>query len=141
MRVRQAVGNLTHWDREEGLNMEINYMMPFQEGETLPYMGRIVDVKRTETGVFIQVPADMLDNAGIANDTSKVEVWRDLADGTIGFRVLTKCELCGCGAKLYELNLGVAKRSICANDYFKLTGEYPPQEPVTIENTTQIEQL
>ncbi|AGE81062.1 hypothetical protein HD73_5485 [Bacillus thuringiensis serovar kurstaki str. HD73] len=25
--------------------MDINYMMPFQEGETLPYMGRIVDVK------------------------------------------------------------------------------------------------
>lgn len=119
---------------------DINYMMPFQEGATLPYMGRIVDVKRTETGVFIQIPADMLDNAGIANDTSKVEVWRDMADGTIGFRVLTKCELCGCGAKLYELNLGVAKRRICANDYCKLTGEYPPQEPVKIENTTQIEQ-
>ena len=60
------VGNLTHLDREEGLDMDINYMMPFQEGEMLPYMGRIVDVKRTETGVFIQVPADMLDNAGIA---------------------------------------------------------------------------
>ncbi|PFF52186.1 hypothetical protein [Bacillus cereus] len=120
--------------------MDINYMMPFQEGEMLPYMGRIVDAKRTETGVFIQVPADMLDNAGIANDSSKVEVWRDMADGTIGFRVLTKCELCGCGAKLYELNLGVAKRRICANDYFKLTGVYPPQEPLTTENTTQIEQ-
>ncbi|EOP46069.1 hypothetical protein IGG_06864, partial [Bacillus cereus HuB13-1] len=44
------------------------------------------------------------------------------------------------GAKLYELNLGVAKRNICANDYFKLTGEYPPQETLTIENTTQIGQ-
>ncbi|MEB9728098.1 hypothetical protein P4J62_28260 [Bacillus cereus] len=122
--------------------MDINYMMPFQEGEMLPYMGRIVDVKRTETGVFIQVPADMLDNAGVSNDTSKVEVWREMSDGTIGFRVLTKCELCGCGAKLYELNLGVAKRNICANDYFKLTGNYPSQEPPTPtnENNTQTEQ-
>ncbi|AHZ49130.1 hypothetical protein [Bacillus thuringiensis] len=117
--------------------MGINYMMPFQAGETLPYMGRIADVKRTETGVFIQVPADMLDNAGASNDTSKVVVWREMSAGTIGFRVLTKCELCGWGAKLYELNLGAAKRNICANDYFKLKGEYPPQEALTIENTTQ----
>lgn len=135
------VGNLTHLDRKEGLDMDINYMMPFQEGATLPYMGRIVDIKRTETGVFIQVPVDMLDNAGIANDTSKVEVWREMDDGgTICFRVLTKCELCGRGARLYELDLGVAKRNICADDYFKLTGKNPPQEPLTIENTTQPEQ-
>ncbi|PGM91629.1 hypothetical protein [Bacillus cereus] len=116
---------------------DINYMMPFQEGATLPYMGRIVDIKRIENGVFVQIPADMLDNAGIANDTSKVEVWRQMDDGgTICFRVLTKCELCGRGAKLYELDLGVA---ICANDYFKLT-ETHPQDAVTTENTTQIEQ-
>lgn len=117
---------------------DINYMMPFQEGATLPYMGRIVDIKRTENGVFVQIPADMLDNAGIANDTSKVEVWRQMDDGgAICFRVLTKCELCGRGSRLYELDLGVAKRRICANDYFKLTGEYPPQEPLTTENNTQ----
>ncbi|MBK5346110.1 MULTISPECIES: hypothetical protein [Bacillus] len=120
--------------------MDSNYMMPLQVGETLPYMGRIVDVKRTETGVFVQVPADMLNNAGIANDTSKVEVWREMADGTICFRVLTKCELCGRGAKLYELDLGVAKRRICADDYFKLTGKTPPQDPVTTESAMQIEQ-
>ncbi|ANN30917.1 hypothetical protein A9498_04155 [Bacillus thuringiensis serovar coreanensis] len=120
---------------------DINYMMPFQEGATLPYMGRIVDMKRTENGVFVQIPADMLDNAGIANDTSKVEVWRQMDDGgTICFRVLTKCELCGRGSRIYELDLGVAKRNICANDYFKLTGEYPSEGPLTIEHTTQIEQ-
>ncbi|MGN4267790.1 hypothetical protein ACTFNM_01770 [Bacillus cereus group sp. BCN115] len=120
---------------------DINYMMPFQEGATLPYMGRIVDIKRTENGVFVQIPADMLDNAGIANDTSKVEVWRQMDDGgTICFRVLTKCELCGRGSRLYELDLGVAKRRICANDYFKLTGKNPPQGPVITENNTQTEQ-
>ncbi|CAM3936347.1 hypothetical protein ACQKD9_15630 [Bacillus paramycoides] len=120
--------------------MDGNYMMPLQAGETFPFMGRLVDAKRTETGVFVQIPDDMLNNAGIPNDTSKVEVWREIADGTICFRIATRCELCGRGSRLYELDMGFAKKNICAEDYFKLTGKNPPQEPVTTENTVQIEQ-
>ena len=82
----------------------------------------------------------MLNNAGIPNDNSKVEVWREMSDGTICFRIATRCELCGRGSHLYELDLGFAKKNICAEDYFKLTGENPPQELVITENTTQIEQ-
>ncbi|MED1267004.1 hypothetical protein P4U03_10185 [Bacillus mycoides] len=44
------------------------------------------------------------------------------------------------GAKLYELDLGVAKRRICADDYFEFTDKTPPQEPPTNENTIQKEQ-
>ncbi|MDR4133215.1 hypothetical protein FO497_31410, partial [Bacillus cereus ATCC 10876] len=86
-----------------------------------------------------EVPADMLKNAGIPDGTSKVVVWRGMSDGTICFRIATRCELCGRGSRLYELDLGFVKKGLCAEDYFKLTGKNPPQEPVTIENTTKIE--
>ncbi|MHA2916623.1 hypothetical protein [Bacillus cereus] len=115
-------------------------MMPLQAGESFPFMGRLVDATRTDTGISVQIPADMLKNAGIPDGTSKVEVWREMSDGTICFRIATRCELCGRGSRLYELDLGFAKKGLCAEDYFKLTGKNPPQEPVTTENTTQIEQ-
>ncbi|KFM99736.1 hypothetical protein D0U04_06920 [Bacillus clarus] len=120
--------------------MDDNFMMPLQAGETFPFMGRIVDAKRTDTGIFIQIPADMLNNAGIPNETSKVEVWREVSDGTICFRIATRCELCGRGARLYELDMGFAKKNICAEDYFKLTGKNSLQETPTTENIAQTEQ-
>ncbi|EEK49331.1 MULTISPECIES: hypothetical protein [Bacillus] len=123
------------------MNKYDNQMMPLQAGESFPFMGRLVDATRTDTGISVQVPADMLKNAGIPDGTSKVEVWREMSDGTICFRIATRCELCGRGSRLYELDLGFVKKGLCAEDYFKLTGKNPPQEPVTIENTTQIEQL
>ncbi|SCB00754.1 Uncharacterized protein BWINRA5_04191 [Bacillus mycoides] len=112
-------------------------MMPLQAGESFPFMGRLVDATRTDTGIAIQVPADMLNNAGIPEGTSKVEVWREMSDGTICFRIATRCELCGRGSRLYELDMGFAKRRLCAEDYFKLTGKNPPQELVTTENKTE----
>ncbi|TKI32825.1 hypothetical protein [Bacillus mycoides] len=112
-------------------------MMPLQAGESFPFMGRLVDATRTDTGISIQVPADMLINAGIPEGTSKVEVWREMSDGTICFRIATRCELCGRGSRLYELDMGFAKRRLCAEDYFKLTGKNPPQELVTTENKTE----
>ncbi|MFB5249633.1 hypothetical protein ACE38F_04435 [Bacillus mycoides] len=116
-------------------------MMPLQADESFPFMGRLVDAKRTDTGISVQIPADMLNNAGIPDSTSKVEVWREMSDGTICFRIATRCELCGRGARLYELDMGFAKKNICADDYFKLTGKNPSQEMVkTTENTTQPEQ-
>lgn len=121
--------------------MNDTQMMPLQAGESFPFMGRLVDATRTDTGISAQIPADMLKNAGIPDGTSKVEVWREMSDGTICFRIATRCELCGRGSRLYELDMGFAKKGLCAEDYFKLTGKNPPQEPVTTENTTQIEQL
>ncbi|HHT7238252.1 MULTISPECIES: hypothetical protein [Bacillus cereus group] len=115
-------------------------IMPLQAGEAFPFMGRLVDAKREEHGIFVQIPADMLDNAGIPNDISKVEVWRELSDGTICFRIATRCEICGRGARLYELDMGFAKKNICADDYKTITGNYPPQETQTTENATQMEQ-
>ncbi|VXB15884.1 conserved hypothetical protein [Bacillus mycoides] len=115
-------------------------MMPLQAGESFPFMGRLVDATRTDTGISVQIPTDMLSNAGIPDGASKVEVWREMSDGTICFRIATRCELCGRGSRLYELDMGFAKKNICADDYFKLTGKTPPQESLTIENTTQIEQ-
>ncbi|EJR36999.1 hypothetical protein [Bacillus cereus] len=115
-------------------------MMPLQAGESFPFMGRLVDATRTDTGISVQIPADMLNNAGIPKGISKVEVWREM-DGTIKFRIATLCEICKRGARLYELDMGFAKKNICADDYFKLTGKTPPQDPVTTENTMQIEQL
>lgn len=115
-------------------------MMPLQAGESFPFMGRLVDATRADTGIFVLIPADMLNNAGIPDGTSKVEVWREMSDGTICFRIATRCELCGRGSRLYELDMGFAKRRLCAEDYFKLTGKNPPQELVTAENTMQIGQ-
>lgn len=61
-------------------------------------------------------------------------------DGTIGFRIATRCEICKRGARLYELDMGFAKKNICADDYFKLTGKNPPQETQITENPTQTDQ-
>lgn len=134
------VGNLTHLDREgkEKVNQSNIPMMPLQEGDAFPFMGRLVDAERTETGVFVQIPMDMLNNAGIQQGISKVEVWREM-DGTIKFRIATLCEICKRGARLYELDMGFAKKNICADDYKTITGNYPPQEPQATENTTQTE--
>ena len=52
-------------------------MMPLQAGESFPFMGRLVNATRTDTGISVQIPADMLNNAGIPKGSSKVEVWRD----------------------------------------------------------------
>ncbi|EOO37232.1 hypothetical protein ABE17_24485 [Bacillus mycoides] len=114
-------------------------MMPLQEGDAFPFMGRLVDAERTETGIFVQIPMDMLNNAGIQKGISKVEVWREM-DGTIKFRIATLCEICKRGARLYELDMGFAKKNICADDYKTITGDYPPQETQTTENATQMEQ-
>lgn len=97
--------------------------LPAQKGEGNPWLGRLVNIKRTEQGVFLPIPFDMLDDAGII-DGAQVEVWGEL-DGTLSFRIATKCELCNRGARLYEIDMGVTKRNICAEDYFKLYGEYP----------------
>ncbi|WP_429701935.1 hypothetical protein [Bacillus paramycoides] len=114
-------------------------MMPLQEGDAFPFMGRLVDAERAETGIFVQIPMDMLNNAGIQKGISKVEVWREM-DGTIKFRIATLCEICKRGARLYELDMGFAKKNICADDYKTITGDYPPQETQTTENVTQMEQ-
>ncbi|MED2020674.1 hypothetical protein P4V83_21680 [Bacillus thuringiensis] len=121
--------------------MDINYMMPFQEGESFPFMGRLVDAERTDTGIFVQIPADMLNNAGLLNGVSRVEVWREM-DGTVKFRIATLCEICKRGARLYPLDMGFAKKNICLECYASLTGNYPSQEPPTPtnENNTQTEQ-
>ena len=95
-----------------------------QGGEPTPFLGKLFDLERRENGVFIPVPADMLHNAGIPIGVSEVEVWREIVDGTICFRIATLCEICGRGSKLYELDMGFAKKNICADDYFKLTGKF-----------------
>ncbi|MED2206519.1 hypothetical protein P4222_21115 [Bacillus thuringiensis] len=121
--------------------MNENQMMPLQAGESFPFMGRLVDAERTETGVFVQIPADMLNNAGILQGTSRVEVWREM-DGTVKFRIATLCEICKRGARLYPLDMGFAKKNICLDCYTSLTGNYPSQEPPTPtnENNPQTEQ-
>ncbi|OTY56199.1 hypothetical protein [Bacillus thuringiensis] len=121
--------------------MDENQMMPLQAGESFPFMGRLVDAERTETGVFVQIPADMLNNAGLLNGVSRVEVWREM-DGTVKFRIATLCEICKRGARLYPLDMGFAKKNICLECYASLTGNYPSQEPPTPtnENNTQTEQ-
>ncbi|MCQ6288909.1 MULTISPECIES: hypothetical protein [Bacillus cereus group] len=102
--------------------------MPLQAGEASPFMGRLIDVERVEKGVFVSIPFDMLDNAGIARGKNKVEVWGDM-DGTIRFRIATRCEICGRGSRLYEIDMGFAKKQICAEDYLKLVGKYPEEAP------------
>ncbi|WIG15014.1 hypothetical protein [Bacillus thuringiensis] len=121
--------------------MNENQMMPLQAGESFPFMGRLVDAERTETGVFVQIPADILNNAGILQGISRVEVWREM-DGTVKFRIATLCEICKRGARLYALDMGFAKKNICLECYTSLTGNYPSQEPTTPtnENNTQTEQ-
>jgi len=121
--------------------MDENRMMPLQAGESFPFMGRLVDAERTETGIFVQIPADMLNNAGLLNGVSRVEVWREM-DGTVKFRIATLCEICKRGARLYPLDMGFAKKNICLECYASLTGNYPSQEPPTPtnENNTQTEQ-
>ncbi|MCJ0846008.1 hypothetical protein OB988_23370 [Bacillus cereus] len=122
--------------------MNENQMMPLQAGESFPFMGRLVDAERTETGISVQIPADMLNNAGIPKGISRVEVWREM-DGTIKFRIATLCEICKRGARLYALDMGFAKKNICLECYTSLTGIYPSQEPPTPnnENNIQTEQL
>ena len=114
-------------------------MFPVQAGEGFPFAGRLVTVSNTEKGLFIPVPFDMLRDAGIT-EGSQVEVW-GLIDGTVSMRIATKCQFCGRGARLYDLDMGPVKRQICAEDYYKLTGGYPQElEKPTTENTTQTEQ-
>lgn len=121
--------------------MNENQMMPLQAGEGFPFVGRLVDAERTETGIFVQIPADMLNNAGLLKGVSRVEVWREM-DGTVKFRIATLCEICKRGARLYPLDMGFAKKNICLECYASLTGNYPSQEPPTPtnENNTQTEQ-
>lgn len=118
--------------------MSENQMMPLQAGESFPFMGRLVDAERTETGVFVQIPADMLNNAGLLNGVSRVEVWREM-DGTVKFRIATLCEICKRGARLYSLDMGFAKKNICLECYASLTGNYPSQEPPTPTNENNIQ--
>ncbi|KIQ88543.1 hypothetical protein RW25_07220 [Bacillus sp. L_1B0_8] len=121
--------------------MNENQMMPLQAGEGFPFVGRLVDAERTETGIFVQIPADMLNNAGLLKGVSRVEVWREM-DGTVKFRIATLCEICKRGARLYPLDMGFAKKNICLECYASITGNYPSQEPPTpaSENNTQTEQ-
>ncbi|MCU5350058.1 hypothetical protein J0803_11040 [Bacillus cereus] len=121
--------------------MNENQMMPLQAGEGFPFVGRLVDAERTETGIFVQIPADMLNNAGLLKGVSRVEVWREM-DGTVKFRIATLCEICKRGARLYPLDMGFAKKNICLECYASITGNYPSQEPPTPtnENNTQTEQ-
>lgn len=110
--------------------------MPLQANEGSPFMGRVVDVERSENGVFVHIPFDMLDSAGIPTGRNKVEVWGEM-NGTVSFRIATICPLCRSGARLYELDLegsGFSKINICAEHYFKLVGKYP--EGATSEETT-----
>ncbi|MEB8582413.1 hypothetical protein P4G63_20475, partial [Bacillus cereus] len=77
-------------------------------------------------------------NAGLYG-ANKVEVWGE-TDGTIYFRVATRCEVCKRGARLYELETGFGKKNICLECYTSYTGNYPSQEPPTNENNIQTEQ-
>ncbi|ALZ61842.1 hypothetical protein FORC13_2781 [Bacillus cereus] len=47
---------------------------PLQAGQGAPFAGRLVDSERNENGVFVRIPFDMLNNAGLYG-TNKVEVW------------------------------------------------------------------
>ncbi len=119
-------------------NTNITFPFPLQEGEGMPFLGRVVDLERTENGITVQIPFDMLDNAGLEMGTNKVEVWGEVHDGTICIRVATICDICKKGARLYELDLGFVKRMVCAEDYQKITGEYP-KETQENEDTEQAE--
>ena len=60
-------------------------------------------------------------------------------DGTISFRIATRCEICKRGARLYELDMDLQKAYLYRMLYIAY-GNYPSQQPPTNENTTQIEQ-
>lgn len=96
-----------------------------EAGEPTPFLGAVVDLERTEKGVFIHIPVNMLNNAGIPMGMSEVEVWREVSDGTIRFQLAKTCDVCGRGGPLYKLDMGFAKKNICADHYFNLTGQYP----------------
>lgn len=49
--------------------------MPVQPNEGTPFLGRLVDLERSDDGVVLKIPFDMLDNAGISKGSNKVEVW------------------------------------------------------------------
>lgn len=100
-----------------------------QEGQATPFIGALMDLTRKDDEIHIKIPKSMLDNAGISSGENTVEVWREM-DGTICFRIATKCEVCERGAKLYELDMGFAKKNVCAEDYFKLTGQYPEEAEI-----------
>ncbi|MEM5650879.1 hypothetical protein AAHB57_29295 [Bacillus cereus] len=119
--------------------MNENQMIPLQADESFPFIGRLVDAELTETGIFVQIPADMLNNTGILKGMSRVEVWREL-DGTVKFRIATLCEMCKRGARLYPVDMGFAKKNICLEYYTSLTGNYPSQEPQINENKIQVGQ-
>ncbi|HHX7191580.1 TPA: hypothetical protein ACVG9G_005623, partial [Bacillus thuringiensis] len=114
---------------------------PPQPGDVTPFMGYLVELERSGTGIFVNIPINVLNNAGLSNGMNKVDVWREL-DGTISFRNATGCEICKRGARLYELDMGFAKKYICMECYTSLTSSYPLQEPLkpTNENNTQTEQ-
>ncbi|UTQ79960.1 hypothetical protein BC1_00008 [Bacillus phage BC-1] len=95
--------------------------MPLQTNESSPFMGRLIDLERLESGVFVYIPFDMLDNAGISTGKNKVEVWREM-DGTISFRIATICPLCKRGARLYELDMGFAKKADLCGRLFQISG-------------------
>ncbi|ABY44749.1 MULTISPECIES: hypothetical protein [Bacillus] len=97
--------------------------MPLLAGEGSPFMGRLVDAERSGNGVLVQIPFDMLDYAGI-QEKEKVEVW-GMSDGTLSIRMATKCQMCNRGARLFELQIGSNVKKVCAEDYYKLTGEQP----------------
>ncbi|PGE42102.1 hypothetical protein [Bacillus cereus] len=113
---------------------------PLQAGQGAPFAGRLVDSERNENGVFVRIPFDMLNNAGLYG-ANKVEVWGE-TDGTIYFRIATRCEICKRGARLYALDMGFAKKNICLECYTSLTGNDPSQEPPTPsnENNTKTQQ-
>ncbi|PFV75370.1 hypothetical protein COL05_23375 [Bacillus sp. AFS059628] len=111
---------------------------PPQPGDVTQFMGYLVDLERSDNGVFVNIPINILDNAGLANGMNTVEVWREW-DGTVCLRIATKCEICKRGARVYELDMGFAKKHICIECYTSLTGNYPSQKPPTNENTIQIE--
>ncbi|HDR5278246.1 TPA: hypothetical protein QCS28_005615 [Bacillus thuringiensis] len=114
---------------------------PPQPGDVTPFMGYLVELERSGTEIFVNIPINVLNNAGLSNGMNKVDVWREL-DGTISFRNATGCEICKRGARLYELDMGFAKKYICMECYTSLTSSYPLQEPLkpTNENNTQTEQ-
>ncbi|MGZ9782459.1 hypothetical protein [Bacillus pseudomycoides] len=108
-----------------------NFMQPFSEGEGPQFGGRVVQCTRNDNGLSIIIPVDMLEYAGI-KDTTSVEVWQEL-DGKISFRIATKCDVCRRGARTFPLTIGSNVRYLCAEDYYKLAGEYPQKsqtEPI-----------
>ena len=42
--------------------------------------GYLVELERSETGIFVNIPINVLNNAGLSNGMNKVEVWRNLME-------------------------------------------------------------